>query len=240
MSTTTPSPAALGLAKKCSLELIHLHDSEQAAELLRQRVICGWDRTPDDIARWRDSMDAGLKTMFWITIPSDPAASSTTTTTNPASPTPQEETTTSGPTRTRIGHVSLDSEAHPPDLTLANPHDRSVLCVANLFILPAYRGGGIARAVFDLLAKLAKEEPHGSPNCRALAVTTLSRKYHEDDEWRAAFERLQGEPPKGRVNEAWYVRMGFVKWKEEPRYEVEGPGGKDGEKFVASFLRKEI
>lgn len=204
---------------------MNLHDTNQATELLRQRILCGWNQTPDFVAGLRDSMDAGLKAVFWITKPAT------------------EETTTSQQDHKtlRIGHVSLDSVAHPEDLTLANPHDKSVLTISNLFILAEHRGGGIARTAIDQLTHWAKEEPYGSPNCKAVAVTAISKKYHDDDEWRAKFEWLNNTPApeRGRANEDWYVRMGFVKWKEEPRYPAEIPG-REGEMFWASFLRKEI
>lgn len=201
--------------KKCFLEPINLHNEDEAAELLRQRIICTWDDTPEYIANWREAMDANLKALFWIKPTSHPDL--------------------------RIGHVSLDSEASPPDLELANPHDRSVLTIANLFILPEHRGGGTARVVLGMLEETAREEPYGSKNCKAIAITTMCGKYHEDDEWRARYEYLweTEAPPRGRSNEAWYVRMGFVKWKEEPRYKVHTPG-REGEKLVASFMRKSI
>lgn len=223
---STPRPAALHSAK-CSLEPINLHDPEQVAELLRQRVICGWDRRPEVIARWRDETDAGLKAPFWIQPPPPP-------------PPPSSAATSASP-NVRIGHISLDSTASPPDLSLANPHDKSVLAITNLFVLPEHRRGGIARAAVDVLTSLAKTEPYGSRTCTAVAVTAISKRYHDEDEWRARYEWLSGmaAPERGRANEDWYVRMGFVKWKEEPRYDAEVPG-REGEKFVASFLRKEI
>lgn len=213
-----PSPAAAPGSAKCTLEPMNLHDQDQVAELLRQRIICGWNKTPDFVASLRDAMDAGEKAAFWINKPSHPRGAVL-----------------------RIGHVSLDSTASPPDLGLANPHDKSVLAISNLFVLPEHRKGGVGRAAVDVLGQLAKEAPYGSPNCRAVAVTALSKKYHDDDEWRARFEWLNDTPApeRGRANEDWYVRMGFVKWKEEPRYPSEVPSREDHQ-FWASFLRKEI
>ena len=45
--------------------------------------------------------------------------------------------------------------------------------------------------------------------------------------------------PRGSANEDWYTRMGYVKWKQEPRYEETLA---DGSKFllVCVFMRKEV
>lgn len=210
-----PSRDNSTMSSKCMLEPMDLHDQDQVAELLRQRIICGWNKTPDFVASLRDAMDAGQKAVFWIH---------------------------KLPDHSRVGHVSLDSTASPPDPGLADPHDKTVLTIANLFVLPAHRGGGLARAALDVLVRqFARQAPYGSPNCRAVAVTTISKKYHDDDEWRARFEWLNGTPApeRGKANEDYYTRMGFVKWKEEPRYSSELPG-REGHFFWASFLRKEI
>lgn len=190
---------------------MNLHDPPQADELLLQRKLCGWSDTPEYIAQWRDAMDAGYKSLFWIRPSSQPGL--------------------------RAGHISLDSEAHPPDLELSNPHDKSVLTIATFFILPDYRGGGLGRATVGMLEKWATVEPYGSRNCRTVALTTLSRKYAEEDEWRAEYERMEGKeaPKRGTSNEDWYLRMGYSKWKDAPLYE-----GPDGYKFLAAYLRKQI
>lgn len=197
---------------KCVLEAMNLYDQSQIDELLRQRKICGWADTQDYIVSWRDSMDAKIKSMFWIKPASQPDI--------------------------RVGHVSLDCEAEPPDLELANPHDKSVLTIARFFILEEHRRGGLGRAVMETLESLATKEPYGSPNCHTIAITTLSRRYAEDDQERAKYEALEGKPPapKGLSNEDWYTRMGYVKWKDLPLYEQKnGP-----DKYVAAFMRKRI
>lgn len=208
MSTTSSR------SSKCILEPIDLHDQAQADELLRQRVMCGWAMTPDYIDAWRAAMDAKTKGFFWIKLPSRPDL--------------------------RAGHISLDSEADPPDLELANPHDRSVLTIARFFVLPELRGGGLGRAAMETLESYAREEPYGSPNCRAIALDTLSKKYTEEDEYRAQYEWLTGEPPrKGAVNnEDWYLRQGYVKFKEAPKYE--GEGVREGHKLIAVYMKKMI
>lgn len=55
------------------------------------------------------------------------------------------------------------------------------------------------------------------------------------------WQRLEGrEPPmRGSSNEAWYERMGYVKWKSEGRYEQRMESG-EVVKLVASFLRKKV
>lgn len=191
---------------------MNLYDQSQIDELLRQRKICGWADTPDYIVSWRDSMDARMKTMFWIKPARQPDL--------------------------RVGHVSLDCEAEPPDLELANPHDKSVLTIARFFVLQEHRRGGLGRAVMETLENLATKEPYGSPNCHTIAITTLSRRYAEDDQERAKYEALEGKPaaPRGLSNEDWYKRMGYVKWKDEPKYEARN--GLD--KYVAAFMRKRI
>lgn len=197
---------------KCILETMNLYDQTQIDELLRQRKICGWADTLDYIISWRDSMNAKMKTMFWIKPASQPDL--------------------------RVGHVSLDCEAEPPDLELANPHDKSILTIARFFILEEHRRGGLGRAVMETLEDLATKEPYGSPNCHTIAITTLSRRYAENDQERAKYEAIEGKPaaPRGLSNEDWYKRMGYVKWKDEPKYEA-----KNGlDKYVAAFMTKRI
>lgn len=197
---------------KCILEPMNLYDQSQIDELLRQRKICGWADTQHYIISWRDSMNAKMKSMFWIKPASQPEL--------------------------RVGHVSLDCEAEPPDLELANPHDKSVLTIARFFILEEHRRGGLGRAVMETLENLATKEPYGSPNCHTIAITTLSRRYAEDDQERAKYEALEGKPaaPRGLSNEDWYTRMGYVKWKDLPLYQQKnGP-----DKYVAAFMRKRI
>lgn len=190
---------------------MNLHDQAQAAELLRQRKLCGWADTPETIDEWRDAMDIKTKSLFWIKPTSHPDV--------------------------RAGHISLDSEAHPPDLEVADPHDKSVLTIATFFILPEHRGGGIGRAAVATLEEWATVESYGSKNCKAVALTTMSRWYIEDDEGRAEFQRMDGkEPsPRGASNEDWYTRMGYIKWKDAPLYP-----GPDGYKFTAAYLRKRL
>lgn len=227
MSTTgSPPPAHTPVVQsKCTLEPMDLHEQAQADELLRQRKLCGWNDTRECIDGFRDAMDARTKSLFWI-IPTPSTRSS-------SQPGPQP---TPG-TRVRAGHISLDSEAHPPDLELANPHDRSVLSIATFYVLPGHRGGGLGRAAVESLERWAVTEPYGSRNCRVVALTTISRRYSEDDGMRAEYREMAGvEPvPRGASNEDWYLRMGYTKWMEAPLYQ-----GPDGYKFLAAYLRKRV
>ncbi|CAN8106326.1 unnamed protein product [Discula destructiva] len=199
---------------KCVLEPMNLHDQAQFDELLRQRIICGWTNTTACISSWRDWMDKRKRSFFWIKPASQPAL--------------------------RVGHVSLDCETDPLDLELANPYDKSVLTISSFFILQEHRRGGLGRSVVETLERLALEEPYGSPNCKAIAIHTLSRRYSEDDRERARYEELEGKPApqRGLSNEDWYARMGYVKWKDQPRYPVSKESSP--EKFVAVFMRKQI
>lgn len=176
-----PPPASTVTGSKCILEPINLRDQAQFDELLRQRHLCGWSNTPKTLNLWRDAMDAHQKFLFWIKPVSQPDM--------------------------RIGHVSLDSEADPPNLGVANPYDKSVLLIASFFILAEHRGGGIGRSVMETLEALATKEPYGSSNCKATSIVTLSRRYHENDDDRARFEAWEGKPapPRGTSNEDWWV-----------------------------------
>jgi GNAT superfamily N-acetyltransferase len=201
---------------KCNLVPVNLHEKTQFEELRRQRVLCGWDQ--DHVSQWRDAMDAKLKSLFWIHV--KPAAEDD---------------------YKMAGHISLDSQASPPDPELANP-DRSVMTISTFFIFPEHRSGGIGRAAMETLEGYATHEPYGSPDCKEIALTTISRRYTEDDgeEWRGVYKRRGMDAPiKGRSNEDWYVRQGYVKFKEEPRYRDRLLDGTEI-MLLASFLRKPL
>jgi GNAT superfamily N-acetyltransferase len=204
---------------KCVLKPLDLHNREDFDELLRQRIVCGWNNELSCLEGWRKAADEGTSSMFWI-IPQGAA----------------ESTATNRP----VGHVALESASNPPDLEIANP-DKSVMTISTLFILPEHRGGGLARDAVRAIEAYAKLEPYGSPACRTLTLHTLSKRYAEDgDEWPKIFIRMGLEPPaKGPSVEEWYERMGYVRWKEEPRYRDKLPDGREG-LLLAAFLRKDI
>lgn len=189
-----------------------LHDEAQAEELLRQRVLCGWASAPEHIDGWRAAMDAKTKGFFWIQPASQPGL--------------------------RAGHISLDSEASPPDPDLADPRGRTLLTVSTFFVLPEHRGGGLGRAAMAALEGLAREAPYGSASCRALALDTLSRRYSDEDEYRDRWVWLTGWPlrERGSSNEDWYARQGYVKFKEAPKYE----GIREGHKLLAVYMKKTL
>ena len=179
---------------------INLQDEHEFEELRQQRIVCGWNFQPQVLEGWRNAISEKTKSMFWITLPS--------TVDSESSPTKYK----------RVGHISLDSANDPPNLEIANP-DKSVLTIAGFFIHPAYRGGGLGRTAMSILESYATKKPYGSPNCKSIVIVTLDKRYTEDDEWRSIWERLgrKEAPAKGSTSEAWYERMGYVKWKDEPR-----------------------
>lgn len=131
----------------------------------------------------------------------------------------------------RVGHISLDRV----------DGDLSAVKIADLFVLPEQRGGGIARAAFQAVEGLATTKAYGSEECRTILIDTLSRKYSEDEEMWREYAQLTGEEPKpkGATNEEWYERMGYVKYKEEPAY-PERQGQTSEKLLLAAFLKKEI
>lgn len=173
---------------QCSLVPINLHDPAEFDIMRQHRIKCGWNHNDEVISSWRDKVDAKIKSFFWITLP---------------------PSTTDGPP-IKAGHISLDSlgEAPDPDFALANP-DKSLLTISTFFIDPMYRGG-LGRTAMEMLEKMAREEPYGSVNCKAIAVFTLSRWYTNDDEGRKVWEMLGGETPvKQSSSDDWYRRMGM-------------------------------
>ncbi|KAK3984281.1 hypothetical protein QBC44DRAFT_337313 [Cladorrhinum sp. PSN332] len=205
---------------KVILDPIDLHEPSQFDELLRQRVLCGWNNTATIIEGWRDEVDAGARAMFWVV--------------------PHKLSNLDAPHRWG-GHIGMLNQTSPPDLELANP-DKSVLHIASLFIDPDHRGGGIGRAAIEELEGWAKTEPYGSPSSKFITIHTLNRRYVEDDgeEWRGIWEKFgQQAPEKGTGNEDWYLRMGYVKWKEVPKYAEKFLDGTDV-LLLASYLRKSL
>lgn len=159
---------------------INLHDQDEFQTLQKQRVLCGWNYNASVLEMWCRMMDEKQKALFWI---HEPEALQ------------------------RIGHVSLDCSTDPPNLELANP-DKSVMTIATFFILEEYRSKGYARKTMDILEDWATLKPWGSPNCRAIALTTLDRRYLLEDapEWRGVWSKLGKDPPSTeRINEDWYV-----------------------------------
>jgi GNAT superfamily N-acetyltransferase len=204
------------------LEPMNLYNTTEFDELLRQRVICGWDYSPSDLEAWRAAADAKTASNFWVVPPSLSQL-----------PAPQRY----------AGHISMSSKSEPPD-------DTPIRHIANLFILPEHRRGGLGRAAVQGLEAWAKvqpygSEPYGSPGCKAITLNAISRRYIEDDgeEWRGLYTRVCTSlgietPAKGTGNEDWYIRMGYVKYGEQPMYPVILDGSKI--LLLATLLRKEL
>lgn len=212
-TTTTASPGTKAARAECTLNPIDLYSPAEFDALTRQRIACGWNHQPAVLLEWRSQIDSGLKSLFWIATTDDP----------------------------RAGHISLDSVADDGDPELARA-DRRVMTVATFFIKQQHRKRGVGGAAMDAVEDMATKEPYGSKECREIALTTLSRKYTEDDsdEWGGMWERWGSKrPPKGTSNEDWYTRRGYVKWKEAPKYEHTMVNGEET-KLVAVYLRKEL
>ncbi|KAK4173795.1 hypothetical protein QBC36DRAFT_389456 [Triangularia setosa] len=221
-TVTLPNPCSSILQhNKMSrlLQIINLHNPVEFDELLQQRVLCGWDKTVREIEAWRAAMDAETRAMFWIVPPSLAHL-----------PLPERY----------AGHIALVSETNPPNEELAR-RDKSILYISSLFIRPEHRGG-LGRKAVQALESWAKVPPYGSPHCRAITLTALDRRYIEDDseEWRGTWAKFGQEPPKkGGSTEDWYVRMGYVKWKDQPMFDEDCLDGTKI-KLVAAFLRKNL
>lgn len=198
--------------KRDLLEPIDLHNPAEFDELLRQRVLCGWQNSPADLIAWRKSADGDILFNFWIV----PASTKDL-------PAPQRWT----------GHISMVGKTEGLENT-------PVRHIANLFILPEHRLGGLGRQAVEALEAWAKDD-----GIKKMSLNALCRRYVEDDteEWRPMYLRYCASigielPRKGTSNEDWYVRQGYVVYGEEPMY----PASLDGRDFllVASLLHKDL
>ncbi|KAA8643366.1 hypothetical protein EYZ11_012889 [Aspergillus tanneri] len=212
------------MSAPCYLEPINLQDADQLAELLRQRVLCGWDHTPEKLQQWKTKQAEGLKSLFWIT----------TTNSN------HNNNNHNGENESILaGHISLDAYSDPPDAELARA-DKSVLAIQTFFILPEYRALRLGRRAMDLAERMAVQEPYGSPNCSVMALTALSKRYMYDEgpEGRGFWDRIGMPMPEFSIQE-WYEKLGYVGWKEEPRYQEKTVDG--GVVWLWEvFMRKEL
>ncbi|PYI22356.1 hypothetical protein BO86DRAFT_395841 [Aspergillus japonicus CBS 114.51] len=210
-----------------TLTPINLHHPADYAALQHQRTVCGWDQTDEALLAWRAQQDAGLKSFFWIDIvPAPTSTSSSNSSVNNNSS--NHQTPTAEPIH--AGHISLDAYAHPPDRDLATA-DRTNLTIQSFFILPEHRQGGLGRRAMALVEARARRDPR----CRYVTLNAVSKAYYADPVRRRWIERIRGEG--GLPVAEWYERMGYVRWKTEPRYTDWTP---EGEKVVieADFMRK--
>lgn len=217
MDQSAPTQAA---AQGRILEPMNLHSATEFNELLRQRILCGWDSSPSVIEGWRTAADAQTIAMFWVV--------------------PQSLSQLPAPQR-YAGHISMQSKSGSPD----HPDSKPVMHLFNLLILAEHRRGGLGRAAVQELESWAKIKPYGSPDCSAITLNAISRRYIEDDaeEWRGMYARVCAGldiemPAKGSGNEDWYARMGYVTWKEQPMY----PVMLDGKEIllIAALMTKEL
>ncbi|KAI9039596.1 uncharacterized protein KD926_009321 [Aspergillus affinis] len=227
------------LAPPFTLVPVNLADAKEYSEFQRQRLICGWSSSDETLAFYREKQEQKLKSLFWITISSPDASSSssssTTSESTDAEPTEETESII------RAGHISLDAyndPPHDPDLVAA---DKSTLAIQNFFLLPEYRKLGLGHAAMDRLESLARTEPYGSPNCRFLALSTLSKRYiyQEGPEWKGLWAKFGAEAPTFSAH-AWYETRGYELFKEEPRYPITSEDGATSVKLVLAFMRKRV
>ena len=183
------------------LQPMNLHNKMELDELLRQRVICGWEFSLSAIEAWRAAADAHTISMFWVVPPSASLLSA-----------PQRLT----------GHITMSRKTKVLDDKAVH-----VLHISELFILPQHRHAGLGKAAVLALEAWARVEPYGSPECMAIPLNAISRRYIEDDadEWRGMYARVCVSlgievPVKGSSNEDWYARMGYVKYGEQPMLPV--------------------
>ncbi|KAK3315450.1 hypothetical protein B0H66DRAFT_344742 [Apodospora peruviana] len=222
---TTNNESATTTGQNTSvLEPMDLHNTVQFDELLRQRVLCGWDSTASVLEGWRDAIDAGTHDFFWV-VPPDLL--------------PHQ----SAPPQRYAGHICMVNQTETVDGTL-----RPTRHVCELFILPEHRRGGLGKAAVRALEACARAEPYGSSDVKRMTLNAISKRYFEDEseEWMGLAKKVYGKlglemPTRGHTNEDWYNRMGYVKYAEQEAYPT-GEYRADGTeyKFVSVSLRKEL
>jgi GNAT superfamily N-acetyltransferase len=192
-------PAIMATAQSSIiLEPMNLHDPMEFNELLRQRTICGWEKTSSVLEGWRAAIDAGTTSMFWII--------------------PLSMSGLTAPQR-YAGHIALNIRTKPS----SEPFGK----LWNLFTLPEHRLHGLGRAAVQVLESFATVKPYGSPDITTMELNAFSRNYSEEDgeEGRGLYARVCEAlrlkmPAKGVSNEDWYARMGYVTYDVQPMYPV--------------------
>lgn len=191
-----------------TLVSVDLSSEDEIQEMIAQRKICGWNYERSAVEAWKTQIDREAKIMWWIVLPAENEGKGK-----------------------RAGHVGLASESFPPDPDLARA-DHSIMTVSSFFILPQHRAGGLGRASWLEVEKRAR----AMPECKEIAIDTWDGRYNSDPEWRAWASERGVEFTEGMVNEDWYARMGFVKFKSVPRYPLAGTDDLMG----AVFMRKSM
>ncbi|KAJ0418225.1 hypothetical protein BJY00DRAFT_288134 [Aspergillus carlsbadensis] len=216
----------------CTLVPINLDDPSEYEELRQQRLVCGWNNTPEALALWHEKQRAGLKAFFWITTTKAAPSSETESKSESGSESPEPS-----PLRIRAGHISLDAYTEPPDCNVANT-SKTRLTIRTFFILPEHRSSGLGRASMTQIESLAGHEPYGSPHCEFTTLDCLSKEHYYDPVLGPEVRKVMPI-----CNQEWYERMGYVVWKVEPRYEdtVVLEGGEVREiVYKAAFMRKAV
>jgi GNAT superfamily N-acetyltransferase len=198
----------------CQLRKIELDKQDQYERLQIQRKACGWYYEDAYLNRWREAASEGAKCLFWIIA------------------------STQDRSAIFAGHISLDSISEYEDTKheLARL-DKSLLTISTFFVLPEFQGKGLGGQAIAEVERLARLEPYGHPRCTALTMMSLSCRYVEDPILRARYIEWTGEVPLSY--ERWYVRIGYVKWKEEACTEITTPRG-EVVLLIEVFMRKSL
>lgn len=200
------------LVSRCRLELIDLHDDSVFREVQEQRAICGWQSDTHTMESWKDRQ----KWLFWVIVRS-PALH----------------------IQVRVGHISLEASSKLLDQAAESPSEAE-LSITLLFILPEHRSSGFGRCAMALAEEAAVTQTFGTPPCRFLTLTALSKRYiyESGPEWYGIWERLGKSLPAFSVQE-WYEQLGYVSWKEEPLYEETTLDGQII-KLWEAFMKKDL
>lgn len=224
---------------------LDIHDNDQVSILKAQRLICGWGEY--NIATWRDHIDNNERTMFWIALEADsPAASGAIIKDSLDFVTLTKDTTAKAGKYLVVGQIALDKKDHlsgemkVADETLVAP-DHSRLLVATLFVMPEFKMHRLGTYAMQRLEELALDPRYGSANCTTLTLTTASSRHAKGgvpgpegyDMWA-----ILGLPIPDRTNVGWFERLGYVSYKEEPRYYA-APGRQTPDLWVA-FMEKKL
>lgn len=219
-----------------TLRPMNLHDPAQFATLLSQRNICGWNNEASILESYRAAMDAGERTLFWITVPdgahstSDSQTQSSTINAHAATRAAQAATqirnntssTTESNSQTSesdfdacipsiAGHISLD---RPQPADAARGYGTAVLDgatmkIAFLFVVPAFRKRRIADTAMALLERIACELPYGTPVCTSTVVDALSKRYiHDEGPWNSGIWARMGLEKRPNSTQEWFEGMG--------------------------------
>ena len=132
-----------------------------------------------------------------------------------------------------IGHVSIDWYDPLGDTTVAN-RELGTVRLSTFFILPSEQGKGYGNRVLALIEDMAARPPLSA---RAIALDTLTAEQAQDpafwEEFGAVFV------PDARINEHWYTRHGFTKYKEGLRYPAD-ESNKDKSKLLMAAVSQSL